>query len=230
MLVLGINAATPHLALALVEDGRLVAELGQDVGSDHSETLFVLLETLFAWTGRRRDELSAVGVAHGPGGFTGVRTALACGKTIAQVLGIPVYGIDTLAALAMQFPGAPRVAARLAARRGLVFAGLYGPAREVLEAPVMLPFADWLAGEQDVRGLLCVGEGATRHRQALELAGCVVPPDAQLAAGATSVALHALARLAAGAPSDGAALAPLYLREPQAVVNWEAARAGTKLS
>jgi tRNA A37 threonylcarbamoyladenosine modification protein TsaB len=130
----------------------------------------------------------------------------------------------------MQCPGAPRVAARLAARRGLVFAGLYGPAREVLEAPVMLPFADWLAGEQDVRGLLCVGEGATRHRQALELAGCVVPPDAQLAAGATSVALHALARLAAGAPSDGAALAPLYLREPQAVVNWEAARAGTKLS
>jgi oligoendopeptidase F len=102
MLVLGINAATPHLALALVEDGRLVAELGQDVGSDHSETLFVLLETLFAWTGRRRDELSAVGVAHGPGGFTGVRTALACGKTIAQVLGIPDFaGHDIRAA----YPG-----------------------------------------------------------------------------------------------------------------------------
>lgn len=233
MLVLGINTATPHLALALVEDGRLLAELGQDVGSDHSETVFVILETLFAWTGRKREELSAVGVAQGPGGFTGVRTGLALGKTIAQVLGLPVYGVDTLAALAAQFPGVPRVAAMLDARRGLVFAGLYGPpgpdgAPAVLETPVMLDFTAWLAAQADPAGLLCVGEGATRHREALEAAHCIVPPDAQLSACAMTVALHAARCLAAGQPTDGAALAPLYLREPQAVVNWEAARAADR--
>lgn len=231
-MLLGLNTATPHLALALVEDGALVAELGRDVGSEHSEAVFVLLETLFAWSGRRRDELHGIGVAVGPGGFTGVRTGLAVAKTIAQVLGIPVYGVETLAALAWQYPGAPLVCPLLDVRRGLVFAGLYrpGPDGPVAEIePALHPFEAWrdqMLARPDAGELLWVGEGAERHRAALEAAGrgWRVPPMAQMVAGATSVALLAARRLAAGEPSDGAALAPRYLREPQAVVNWEAAR------
>lgn len=232
-MLLGLNTATPHLALALVEDGALVAELGRDVASEHSEAVFVLLETLFAWSGRTRQELRGVGVAVGPGGFTGVRTGLAVAKTVAQVLGIPVYGVETLAALAFQFPGAPLVCPLLDARRGLVFAGLYRPGPgglEVVVPPALHAFEAWrdlVAARPDAEGLLWVGEGAERFREGIEGAGrgWFVPPMAQMAAGATSVALLAARRLAAGEPSDGAALAPLYLREPQAVVNWEAAQA-----
>ncbi len=258
-MLLGLNTATPHLALALVEDGALVAELGRDVGSEHSEAVFVLLETLFAWSGRRRDELRGVGVAVGPGGFTGVRTGLAVAKTIAQVLAIPVYGVETLAALAWQYPGAPLVCPLLDARRGLVFAGLYRPGPEgptALVEPALHPFEAWrdaLLARPDASELLWVGEGAERHREEIEEAGRLqalkpqalpsagtspslgvagrgwrVPPMAQMAAGATSVALLAAKRLAAGEPSDGAALAPRYLREPQAVVNWEAARQASR--
>ena len=235
-MLLGLNTATPHLALALVEDGALVAELGRDVGSEHSEAVFVLLEALFGWSGRRRDELRGIGVAVGPGGFTGVRTGLAVAKTIAQVLEVPVYGVETLAALAWQYPGAPLVCPLLDARRGLVFAGLYRPGPEgpvAIVEPALYPFEAWreqMLLRPDASELLWVGEGAERHRSEIVDAGrrWRVPPMAQMAAGATSVALLAAARLAAGAPSDGAALAPRYLREPQAVVNWEAAREASR--
>jgi tRNA threonylcarbamoyladenosine biosynthesis protein TsaB len=232
-MLLAINTATPHLAVALLDGERLVAELGQDVGNAHSEALFVLVEAIFAWTGCRREALTAVGVATGPGGFTGVRTGLAFAKTAAQALGIPVYGIETLPALAAQLPAAERVCALLDARRGLVFAGLYasssaGP--QVLVPPVLQPFEAWcaqLAARDDVEALWWVGEGASRHRTAITTArpGWRVPQEAQLTAGALGVGLLAARRLAAGEPSDREALAPLYLREPQAVVNWEAAAA-----
>ncbi|MEB3330286.1 MAG: tRNA (adenosine(37)-N6)-threonylcarbamoyltransferase complex dimerization subunit type 1 TsaB [Candidatus Sericytochromatia bacterium] len=232
-MLLAINTATPHLSVALMDGERLVAELGRDVGNGHSEALFVLVEALFAWTGCRREALEAVGVAIGPGGFTGVRTGLAFAKTAAQVLGIPVYGVETLPALAAQLPAAERVCALLDARRGLVFAGLYAPAAEgprVLVPPALHPFEAWcaqLAARDDTADLWWLGEGASRHRAAITGArpGWRVPPEAQLAAGAVGVGLLAARRLAAGEPSDGEALAPLYLREPQAVVNWEAAAA-----
>lgn len=226
-MLLGLNTATPHLAVALVEDGALVGELGRDVASDHSEAVFVLLDTLFTWSGRRREELRGIGVAIGPGGFTGVRTGLAVAKTLAQVLEVPVHGVETLAALAFQYPGAPLVCPLLDARRGLVFAGIYGPGAEPIVPPALHPFDAWLAEvlrRPDADRILWVGEGAERHREALAAAGFQVPPMAQMAAGATAVALLAARRLAAGEPSDGATLAPLYLREPQAVVNWDAAR------
>jgi len=234
-LILGINTTTPHLALALVEDGRLVAELGRDVGNEHAEAIFVLLETLFTWTGRTRAELTAIGVVVGPGGFTGVRTGLAVAKTIAQVLGIPVYGVETLEALADQFPGVIQLTPMLDARRGLVFAALYEwvDGRWIVEVPPhLVSFEAWrdAMAAKPVHDLLWVGEGASRYREAILAPfdlpvppmGWRVPADALMVAGAASVALIAERRLLAGEPTDGVTLAPQYLREPQAVVNWDA--------
>lgn len=227
-MLLGINTATPHLSLALVERSQAVVQIGQDVGAEHSEALFRQLEMLFALSGRTRTELTAIGVAMGPGGFTGVRTGLAAAKTIAQVLGLPVYGIGTLDALAVQFPGPHLVSAMLDARRELVFAGLYRVAGErltVIRPAELMPFADWQTILADAgEPVLAVGEGASRHREALQTAGALVPADASMAATALPVALLAEQRLNAGEPSELATLAPLYLREPQAVVNWEAAQ------
>lgn len=231
---LGINTATDALAIALVEDGRLLAEAIRDVGTEHSEAVFELLETVFAWCGRARKDLRGVGVAIGPGGFTGVRTGMTLAKTVAQVANLPVYGVDTLTALAMQFAGPHHVAPMLDARRGLVFAGVYAPGAPVPEAlhtGEMGPLAHWLEVLQAVRGpLWVVGEGAVKHRDAIVAAmpDATMPPDGLMTARAVPIALHAERRHRAGAPSDGPTLAPLYLREPQAVVNWEAAQEKAK--
>lgn len=229
-MLLAINTATPALSMALVEDGRLLAETIQDVGAAHSEAIFVQLEALLAWTERPRSAIAAVGVAVGPGGFTGLRTGITLAKTIAQVRSLPIYGIGTLEALAHQFPGPHLVSAMLDARRGKVFAGLYrsnGQHLEVVRPGALYDLADWmdeLAAHAGV--VVLVGEGAMRHRETLEAnPSWWVPADALMATRAVTVGLLAEARLTAGAPSEAATLAPVYLREPQAVVEWEAAQA-----
>jgi hypothetical protein len=71
-----------------------------------------------------------------------------------------------------------------------------------------------------------VGEGAITYRDRLSVPerGWWVPPNAHMAAGAVSVGLLAEQKLKAGVPTELATLAPTYHREPQAVVNWEAAQ------
>jgi tRNA threonylcarbamoyladenosine biosynthesis protein TsaB len=227
--ILALNTATPWLSLALLREGQLLAENVQYVDNAHSEAVFVMLEGLFSSLGLTPRVLQAVAVATGPGGFTGVRTGLAVAKTVAQMLNIPVVGIPTLEALAFQCGAAGWVAPMLDARRGLVFASLYrgGPQGLSLQIPPALhPFAEWQAvvrARVGAEPVVWGGEGAMVHRAALASGGAaeVVPPDALLVARAVAVGLLGEARLAAGAASDALTLAPEYLREPQAVVNWE---------
>lgn len=229
-MLLAINTATPHLALALVERGVLLAEASQDVGAEHSEAVFVLLEDLFRWTRRSRSELEAIGVAVGPGGFTGLRTGLSVAKSIAQVLKLPAYGVGTLEALAYQFPGPGLVSSMLDARRGLVFAGLYrheGDRLVTVREGALHPLEDWLSILAEHPGpITLVGEGATTHRRTISDRDrrFFVPADALMATRAVTVGLLAEQKRAAGLASEAEAIAPLYLREPQAVVNWEAAQ------
>lgn len=229
-MLLAINTATPFLSLALLEDGHVLAEAGADVGGAHSEAIFPLLESLFAWAARTPADLRAVGVAVGPGGFTGLRTGIALARAVAQARGLPAYGVDTLQALAAQLPGAGLVAPMLDARRGLVFAGLFrlgaGSPEPVAEG-ALRPIEAWLDRLRDEPGpIACVGEGALRHREALaaESPRLWLPPESAMRAGAVAVGLLAGARFGAGLPTETADLAPRYLREPQAVVNWEAAQ------
>jgi tRNA threonylcarbamoyladenosine biosynthesis protein TsaB len=229
-LLLGINTATPHMAMALVEDGILLGETIQEVSNAHSEAIFVHLETLMGWSGRTRADLKGLAVAVGPGGFTGLRTGLTLAKTLSQALRIPAYGIDTLEALATQFPGPGLVSAMLDARRELVFAGLYrviGETTETVKAGALYPIAEWMAILNATEGTIaCVGEGAMRHREALKAADARfwVPPDALMATRAVTVGLLGEKRIKAGLPDECDTLQPIYLREPQAVVNWEAAQ------
>lgn len=229
-MLLAINTATAHLSVALVEHGEILAEASLKVGAEHSEAVFPLLDSLFTWAGRPKTDLQAVGVASGPGGFTGLRTGLAVAKTVAQVLDRPVYGVDTLAALAYQFPGPQVVSAMLDGRLGKVYAGLYrveGDRLETLIEGKLLPLDDWLLAIADQPGpIAMVGEGAETYRDRLNdpAKGWWVPPTAHMAARAVAVGLLAEQKLEAGVPSELATLAPTYHREPQAVVNWEAAQ------
>lgn len=228
-MILALNTATPWVALALLREGQLLVEHVQFVDNAHSEAVFVLLEGLFASLGLGPQALEAVAVATGPGGFTGVRTGLAVAKTVAQMLSIPVVGVPTLEALAVQSGGWGWMAPMLDARRGLVFAALYHRGPKGLEeklAPGLRGFAEWQALVRAEAGggpVVWLGEGAAAHRAALEadMTSNWVPPDASLVARALGVGLVAQQCLTTGRVSDALTLAPEYLREPQAVVNWE---------
>ena len=76
--------------------------------------------------GRQRGEIGAVMVTTGPGSFTGVRVGMAVALGFAEGLGAPVFGLDTLRALALACPqGVGRIAPVIDAKRGEIYAALY---------------------------------------------------------------------------------------------------------
>ena len=169
-------------------------------------------------------DLVGVVVGSGPGSFTGVRVAAATGKGLAHALGIPFWAISSLEAAAFaEEPAASIESERLRyvlfdARDDRVYAACYrvGPATmEQRIAPHATRLGDVLANVPfgDVR---FVGDGAVRHRAAIEAAGHRVLP-----APAGSPTADALLRLLAlrpeTVPVDGPSLwEPAYLKASNA--------------
>ena len=156
MLTLAFDTATQVATSALVWDGEVLGEL-------RSRPVSVLedVDALFRRGGVRPTQLEALVVGTGPGSFTGLRMGLASARALALAFDVPVAGVSTLAALAAGSPGALPV---IDARRSEVF---------VLEDEPRVRRPD----ELDVRGRVCVGDGALRYRVTLEEHGAEVPPD-----------------------------------------------------
>jgi tRNA threonylcarbamoyladenosine biosynthesis protein TsaB len=156
MLTLAFDTATDVATSALVWDGEVLGEL-------RSRPVSVLedVDALFRRGGVRPPQLEGLVVGTGPGSFTGLRMGLASARALSLALDVPVAGVSTLAALAAGSPGALPV---IDARRSEVF---------VLDDEPRVSRPD----ELDVRGRLCVGDGAVRYRVTLEEHGAEIPPD-----------------------------------------------------
>ncbi len=121
--ILAIDTSTDTGSVAIVEDGRVLAECTALVRAQHSEALMPLVEFAFARSGVTLAEIGMLAVGVGPGSFTGVRIGLATAKGIRMASGLPLVGVsslDALAAAAVGFAGP--IATVLDGKRGEVFA------------------------------------------------------------------------------------------------------------
>ena len=110
-MILGIQTAQKPNGLALVTpDGHPLATLSCDAGRLFGDTIVEQAQTLCTQAGANLTDLTAIGVVTGPGGYTAVRVGVALANSLAQAVGCPVYGMDTLTALAHPYCTIPGTA------------------------------------------------------------------------------------------------------------------------
>lgn len=227
MLILGIDTATDQVGCALGDQDGVLAQQHLRAPRRHAEALAPQIRSLCTQADVPLAKVGAVAVDIGPGLFTGLRVGFTTAITIASALEVPMVGITSLDLLAHAAHLTDRlIAAAVDARRKEVFAALYRPVpggvQQISPPSVIRP--EELASELLARGEDCllVGDGAARYRDAfadLDHALLAGPELAHPSAAVLVGLAHARAvREEFVAPR---ALAPLYLRDPDAQRHWE---------
>ncbi|GAB4108746.1 MAG: tRNA (adenosine(37)-N6)-threonylcarbamoyltransferase complex dimerization subunit type 1 TsaB [Phycisphaeraceae bacterium] len=186
----------------------------------HNVELIPMIDQLCKGHGITPALIGQVYVSLGPGSFTGLRVGIATVKMLALAHPIQVFGIPTLDVLAENAPKeAEHVAVCLNLKRDTVHCAVYQRTADNWQPTV----------EPALRTLIELLELAPRP---LHLIGDPLPPlpdstqDVTVLpptyATAQSEAVYKLGRLAAATrpADDPMKLAPLYIREPEAVTLW----------
>ena len=105
MKLLSIESSGVVASCAISQEYKILATNSVSTGLKHSETLMVLVDSLFKNSKISLSEIEAVAVSIGPGSFTGLRVGIAAAKGIATGLCLPCIGVETLKAFAYYFLG-----------------------------------------------------------------------------------------------------------------------------
>ncbi|MEX6632672.1 tRNA (adenosine(37)-N6)-threonylcarbamoyltransferase complex dimerization subunit type 1 TsaB [Hyphococcus lacteus] len=211
MLIMGLDTALQRCSVAILRGDDVLADKSVDMERGHAEHLAPMAALAVKEAGVTFRDLDRVGVVIGPGGFTGVRVALAFARGLGIGTGIDIIGVTSLAALAAGVEPTSLTATVIDARRGEVFAALYGNDGAEIAAPFVstpeqsLNILRQSAGAEPVT---IVGSGAA-------LLGDL-PDNWQRQATKSQIDAKIVAQLALAAPRSALPPAPLYLRVPDA--------------
>jgi tRNA threonylcarbamoyladenosine biosynthesis protein TsaB len=226
VLILGITTSTMQVGCAIGGHEGVLAQVHSSRGKRHAETLTPSIDFLRTQARVDLSEIGCVAVDIGPGLFTGLRVGVASAKAMAHALRVPMIGVASLDLLAFPVRWSPRlVVAAIDARRAELFTASYrhvpGGIQRLSERRVSTP--DDLAGDLEATGedVLLVGDGALRYREAWADLGRVELAD-QGAAHPSAASLVQLAHARALREDfvQPWELEPLYLRRPDAEINW----------
>jgi tRNA threonylcarbamoyladenosine biosynthesis protein TsaB len=230
MRALAIETVTMATALGVADGDRVVEEV-VDVLRHHTEALAPAAARMLRAEGLAPRALDVVVVDVGPGLFTGLRVGIAFAKGLCLATGAELHGVtstEVLAATAFERGVVGMVLAVVDARRGEVFAGRYargahGPVE--LDAPEVLAPAE-LAARFVTEEVTIVGDGAVRYAEILGRTAATLLDELVVPSPAAALGLVATRR-ASGAPApDPATVRPSYLREADAVANFDTRGAG----
>jgi tRNA threonylcarbamoyladenosine biosynthesis protein TsaB len=220
MRVLAIDASTAWGSVAVVSLDRVVAERAARVPGAHLEWLIPAIDAMLAGAGLRRDQIEGVAVSIGPGGFSGLRIALATATAWAHAQRLPLAAVSTLDVIAAGLPGRGLALAALDARRGEIAAALHRRdqgIRRLTDDLLIEPAAVREALPPIAEPIVLAGDALERHAAALldALAPyATVAEDAAWRPRASILGRLALARFLRGERDDPIGLVPRYAQRP----------------
>jgi len=224
MRVLAVDTSTPNGSAALLEDGRLLAEIGVEAPAAHSARLLGWVETLLRARGLDIRDIDGFAVAAGPGSFTGIRIGLSAVKALSAASGRLVAPVSTLDALALKLAssGDGLVCPFLDAKKGEVYAALYeaegGRPAETVPAGAFAPDA-FLKRLPADRAVTFIGSGWPVYRNVIEgLLGSRASVSSRTPFIAPEIGRLGTEALAAGRGVAADRVEPIYLRKSQAEV------------
>jgi len=222
LLALELSQGEGGVAAACEDGGEWVRLISS--GDRERDQVMPAIDAVVREAGCTPKDIHALAVSTGPGGFTGLRVAVATAKMIAVATGAALLPIETSAVVAAGWEGDGVALVVLAVKRETFWLSR-------VEQPNKRD-GDWI-----VAGSL--GDAAAIRTQlargdvAVVLADEHLPPDAAEACGVAGVpvvpptfdprALVAVGkrRLTRGAVVDASQLLPIYPREPEAVRKWK---------
>ncbi|KQV72695.1 tRNA threonylcarbamoyladenosine biosynthesis protein TsaB [Nocardioides sp. Root122] len=203
-MLLAFDTATPLVTVALHDGDRVVVEHSSEQPMKHGEHLAPLIARALEDAGIVRQDLTAIAVGVGPGPFTGLRVGIVTARTLGFVLDLPVYGVCSLDAIALEAAGTGAATGSFLvatdARRKEVYLASYDADGGRVEGPVVTRPAD-VATTAEV-----AGAGPGLYPEAFPHAIAPDRPSAGWLAHGVSAELVELLD-----PE------PLYLRRPDAV-------------
>jgi tRNA threonylcarbamoyl adenosine modification protein YeaZ len=133
LLAIDTSAGT---SVAVVADGRVLAEAAEAGTRRHAEAIGTLLTAALADARIEPDAVTGVVAGMGPGPFTGLRVGIAAARAFAFGVGVPVHPVVSHDAIA--FGHDERVLVVTDARRREVAWSLYEPGVVRLEGPQLI--------------------------------------------------------------------------------------------
>ena len=233
MIVLGIDTATELVSVALVDGTEVLAASESQSDRRHAEDLTPMLQFVVQRAGIEFSEIDAVAADVGPGLFTGMRVGIAAAQALAQVLSVPLVGIDSLDVLVAGVGSVDEydlVVPVIDTRRREVAWALHrthgdGSIRRVAP-PQVGTMEDLLAAVRE-RSQPCLFVGAHALSQEEQIR-TDLGPQAWTVGFAGSAPRHPHARLVASlgharllrGADDLPIVQPMYLRDADAEINW----------
>ena len=208
MRILAIEGALARCSVAVVAGDDVLAADAAEAARGHPALLPPMAAAVLA----RAGGCDAVAVGVGPGGFTGLRAAIALAEGIARAASVPILGVTTGEALAAALPGGVpaghAVWAAVDNRRGRVVLEIAAPGAAQPETPRVAPLDALPPAGGPV---LVLGDAAEAVAAAIVAGGGLAQARPGLP-DAVAVARVAARRLAGDLPPRDAT--PLYAEPP----------------
>ena len=225
-ILVAIETSGDLCGVALLRDGVPAVEQTFRHQMHLSEGLLDTLHAVLRVAGLTLADVTHIAVGIGPGSFTGTRIGVMTAKTLAAVREIPLYGVNSLEALAWAFRGLNDVCIvpMLPCRTGVVFAAGYDVSGA---APVAKIDPDALDVEAlalqlnsvSVKRVFLCGAASSRYGEELSArlreTGVSVSLGDERAPQAALIGLLAYRKVASGVcPDTPFDLVPLYISPP----------------
>ena len=213
---LQIDTSTRYACVGLSLEGRILVEIAWRSERNHSIELVPAINRALDQARATINDLEAVFVAAGPGGFSALRVGMSTAKAIAYTSSIPLVTVGTLDLELYPFAKLRRpVCAVMSAGRNRLYAGVLGPESE--EAEIGLKDLSSFLESVSSDTLYCGEampelESDIRARLGRNVALSQAKPPSR---PASSLAYLGYAKLQSGHTSDPAIADPIYLRSSQ---------------